>query len=152
MSDRLVWRIHWIRTYFCLIWAVFLLIGLTYFGDTPSVSTTILGSVLTAVSGVGLFRALRAGVSADSHHLMIRKFFWTRRLLWSDVIDIEVIRSAHLIPWRLLAIQTDKGLIRVPEIASLSLGRTRSKVDEIAAEIRNVWNTNAPDDQSASGL
>ena len=58
MSDRLVWRIHWIRTYFCLIWAVFLLIGLTYFGDTPSVSTTILGSVLTAVSGVGLFRAL----------------------------------------------------------------------------------------------
>lgn len=150
MRDRSGWHVYWIRIYFALIWAVFLVIGLTYFSD-GSVFATILGALMTALSGAGLFRAMRAGVCADARHLLIRKFFWTRKIRWSDVVDVRVVRSNHLIPWRLLAIQTKTELIKVPEIASLSIGRTSTKVDQVADNINEFWNCVPPNDRGTIG-
>lgn len=108
-------------------------------GDTSDgavVVAAISGLVLGGSIVIALRQSRCAVVELDKDGVLIVSWWKSRRLAWSDIVGVEVVRgsSAALVPWRVPGFElTDGSLVRVDEIRSL---RTPSVVDSVVEDAR----------------
>lgn len=139
MKSKQLYRSRFVNRFTALISASFALLGASVWAvgvNDAGLSGVLTGTVIGGASLVLAIRAMRAGLLVSDSEVVLRGYFRTRRVRWSQILRFDTDDSSAPIGGLILSIERADGKrLRFPELWSLNLGRAPTPVDVVVADL-----------------